>query len=282
MRVGICTMEKFDNRVKDSVGSSRIRGRWLLPYWQDAEEYVIGKEYDAIVFQKVYWENMANEFQGLRILDICDPDWLEGKQVFKFIDRMDAVVTSSEALKEYILKLRPEKFVECIPDRVYLPEFPHPKTKHEGVGKKAVWFGYTNNIHYLMQTFDALLRRDITLTIIADSPYEPPLSYRDLKIENVPYSYPGVNDEIVKHDFVLLPDPSKTDERGKFKSTNKILNAWALGMPVVKTEADLERYLSAEERQKESDLRMKEIKEKWDVKISAQQYKDLINELAAF
>lgn len=282
MKVAICTMEKFDNRVKDSVGSSRIRGRWLLNYWEGAEEYQIGQKYDCIIFQKVYWENMVEQFPGIKILDICDPDWLEGKPVFRYIDMMDAVVTSSEALRDYILKLRPGKKVVCIPDRIYLPEFPNPKTVHEGIASQAVWYGYTNNVHYLTQTFDALLRKNIALTVVADSPYEPPLSYQALKVQNVPYSYPAVNQEIVKHDFVLLPDVSKSDERGKYKSTNKQLNAWALGMPVVKTESDLERFMSATERKKESDARLQEVKEKWDVKLSVTEYKQLLSELATF
>ena len=39
--VALCTMEKFDNRMPNSVGSSRIRMRWMLPYWEQAEEFII-------------------------------------------------------------------------------------------------------------------------------------------------------------------------------------------------------------------------------------------------
>ena len=72
MKIGICTMEKFDNRVVNSVGSSRIRVRWLLKYWPEAEEYIIGKEYDVLIFQKVYWKPMMQSFEGIKILDICE------------------------------------------------------------------------------------------------------------------------------------------------------------------------------------------------------------------
>ena len=41
---GCLSMEKIGNRAVNSVGSSRIRLRWLLNYWPEAEEYIIGKE----------------------------------------------------------------------------------------------------------------------------------------------------------------------------------------------------------------------------------------------
>ena len=40
-KIGVSTMERFDNRRSQSVGSSRIRARWLLHYWPEAEEYKI-------------------------------------------------------------------------------------------------------------------------------------------------------------------------------------------------------------------------------------------------
>ena len=90
--VGWLTMEKMDNRTFNSVGSSRIRARWLLPYWKEAEEYVIGKKYDVIIFQKVFWSSFKENgnYKGIKILDLADPDWLENKPVFEYIDWVDA------------------------------------------------------------------------------------------------------------------------------------------------------------------------------------------------
>ena len=99
-KVGLLTMEKMDNRLFNSVGSSRIRMRWMLPYWDEAEEYGIAKEYETLVFQKVYWGAMMDAFKGVKILDLCDPDWLENKPVFEFVDKVDAVVTSTPALAD--------------------------------------------------------------------------------------------------------------------------------------------------------------------------------------
>jgi len=279
--VAFLSMEKFDGRDLNSVGSSRIRARWLLPYWPEAEEYVIGKAYSTMIFQKVYWESFKDlgNYKGIKILDLCDPDWLENKPVFEYIDWVDAVTTSTEALAEYIRKLRPNKLVHCIPDRVYLPEATPMKKRHEGVLKTLAWFGYSGNFHYLYSAFDELIGRGITLKVISNSECDLPLSYRGkLKIENIPYSYESVNKEIIKADAVLMLDPGK-DERGKYKSNNKILQSWALRMPVVNVPADIDKFMSGEAREKEANLRRKEVEDKWSVEFSVKEYKELIEKI---
>lgn len=278
--VGLCTMEKFDNRMPNSVGSSRIRMRWLLPYWEEAEEFVIGKKYDTMIFQKVYWSDMMKNFEGIKILDLCDPDWLENKPVFEFVDLADAVTTSTPALADYIKKLRPnKKHVVCIPDRVYLPEATPVKQDYGDRLKTLVWFGYSHNAHYLTNTFNELIIRGLELVCVSNAEVEPPLMYRaTLKLHNVVYSYASANKEMIKYDAVLMPEP-KSDEKGKFKSNNKTLQAWALGMPVIKEPDDLDLFATAEARQKEGQARRKEIEDKWDVRFSVDEYKALIDEI---
>lgn len=275
--IGFCTMERFDNRELNSVGSSRIRARWLINLWPEAEEYIIGKRYDVMVFQKVYWPLMMQQYDGIKILDLCDPDWLEGKPVLEFVDLADATITSTQALADYIKKLRPDALVKCIPDRVYIPEH-NARGEHDGKATKVAWFGYAQNAHYLLQTFDELIRQGLELTVISNTPYEPPMAYRALKVHNVPYSYPEVNKELAKCDLVIMPEP-EGDERAKFKSNNKTLQAWALGLPVAKSADDLDRFASAEERNKERELRLKEISEKWDVRLSVEEYKEVIEQI---
>lgn len=276
----LCTMEKFDNRMPNSVGSSRIRMRWLLPYWEQAEEYVIGKKYEAMIFQKVYWAEMMKQFEGVKILDLCDPDWLENKPVFEYVDMVDAVTTSTQALADYIQRMRPnKKHILCIPDRVYMPEAEPVKQDYGGKLETLVWFGYSHNSHYLMNTFEEIINRNLELVCVSDQPIEPPLMYRNrIKITNIPFNYSTINKEMVKYDAILLPDPHG-DEKGKFKSNNKTLQAWALGMPVIKVPEDLDKFATAEARKEEGLARRKEIEEKWDVKYSVDEYKVLIDEI---
>ena len=276
--IGFCGMEKFDNRRKNSVGSSRIRVKWLLNYWPEAEDYVMGGQYDTIVFQKVYWRNMLDEFKGNMIMDLCDPDWLEGKPVFEFIDKVDAVTTSTEPLAEYIRKMRPKKLVQCVPDRIYIPEHKPVKKVHKGRMQKVVWFGYGQNVQYITRTFDELIQKGLELIVISNEPYNPPLAYKNLQVTNVAYSYPGIHAELVKADAVLMPDPIG-DERGKYKSNNKTLQSWAVGMPVINLPDDMDRFMDAKERQKESEKRLAEIKNKHDVQLSVKEMKAIIKEI---
>lgn len=278
--VALCTMEKFDNRMPNSVGSSRIRMRWMLPYWQEAEEYIIGKKYDTMIFQKVYWADMMDAFKGVKILDLCDPDWLENKPVFEFVDRVDAVTTSTQALADYIKKLRPDKkHVICIPDRVYMPESVPVKEDYGDRLKTLVWFGYAHNAHYLYNTFDEIIARGLELVCVSEAPIEPPITYRNmLKIHNVAFNYASLNKEMIKYDAILLPEPHG-DEKAKYKSNNKTLQAWALGMPVIKVPEDIDKFLTAESRMAEGKARRKEIEDKWDVRFSVDEYKALIDEI---
>lgn len=278
MKTGWVTMERFDNRLPNSVGSSRIRCRWLLPHWKEAEEMIIGKKYGARVYQKVYAAPMMDHFKGPQVLDLCDPDWLEGKPVFEFVDRADATVTSTEALASFVRKLRPKAKVLCIPDRVNIPEHQPVKTKHEGAAKSIAWFGYSQNVHYVEKTFPELIKHGLSLTIISDEPYTPPSAYKALSIRNVPYSYPGLYSELSQHDLVLMPGTGD-DERGKFKSNNKMLTAWCLGLPVVIEPDDLEKYMDPKRREEEAKVRLQEVHEKWDVALSAKEYRALMESL---
>lgn len=276
--IGICTMEKFDNRLPNTVGSSRIRARWVLEYWGEAEEYQIGKAYKTIIYQKVYWKNMMERFDGVQIIDLCDPDWLERKPVFEYVDLADAVVTSTEALAAYVRKMRPEQEVWCIHDRVFLPEHKPIKTEHSDELKKVVWYGYHQNFHYLYKALDEIINRGLELTVIGDQPFDAPPGYHQLRVHNIPYTYPAVHQELTRHDVLIMPDPTD-DPRGEYKSNNKVLTAMALGLPVVKTPQDLERLKTKEAREKAAQEGIVEIGQKWDVKYSALEYQRLVAEL---
>jgi len=278
MKIGQITMEKFDNRPFNTVGSSRIRMRWLLNFWPEAEEYMIGKKYGVLIYQKVYWEQMKTMFKGIQILDLCDPDWLEGKDVFRYIDMVDAVTTSTPALADYIRKLRPKKKVVCIPDRVYFPEHKPVKENHDKTTNSCVHFGYHHNTGCLLPTLDYLLTRRLTLAVISNNSYAIPSKQWDgLKVENIKYQHPAIYKELIKHDFALLPPPA--GEKGKYKSNNKLLTCYALKVPVARHPEDLQRFSDPVERAKEAEKRYNEVKEKWDCRQSVEQYRKLIDEI---
>ena len=101
-----------------------------------------------------------------------------------------------------------------------------------------------------------------------------------MKVKNIPYSYPQIHQEIIKGDAVLFPETTE-DIRGGFKSNNKTLTAWALGMPVVRNYKDLDLWMNEDERQKEADLRYQEVLDNWQVQRSVEEYVQLIQKITA-
>jgi hypothetical protein len=123
------------------------------------------------------------------------------------------------------------------------------------------------------------MKRQLKLKVISEAPLEPPSTYRDkFPLENIPFVYTSLNKEIIKADAVILPQPIG-DERAKYKSNNKTLQAWALRMPVINVPEDLDKFITGESREAEATLRRKEIEDKWETKYSVQDYKDLIEEI---
>ena len=67
-RVGFLTFEQMQSR--QNFGSTRIRALSLLNYWPEAELFRIGRCYATVIFQKAYWVEYAEKFDGVKILDL--------------------------------------------------------------------------------------------------------------------------------------------------------------------------------------------------------------------
>lgn len=256
---------------RKNIGSSRIRGHWLIDEMPEAEALVQGRDYETIIFQKVYWKEMARAFKGKKILDICDPDWLDGFEIVSFLKEMDAVTVPTEAMKESIQKFT-NLPIFVIPDRVKMSDMNPPK-KHHGKATKVVWFGYSHNSDVLDPTLMSLKKLGLTLKIISDGTYMT----SECKVENVKWDALTWQDEIQDADFCLIPE--KLSGRAIFKSQNKTHQAWALGMPVAKTLQDLERFMDGEERQKEADKNFQWMQENGDVKKSVEEMRQVIQSI---
>lgn len=273
----------FVNAQKDSIGSSRIRCKWLLPYWPEAEEFKIAVKYDAIIFQKAYFLEYLKIYDGIKILDLCDPDWMEGKPVVQTLDMCDAVTVSSQGLYDYLKKIT-SKPIYLIPDRVDLNAHTEKKI-HDGPARSAVWFGYHHNQSVIDGVLPTLKRLGLSLTVISDLPYMPQSAVEGIdktwltsRIKNIKYDPQTINEEIINGgDFVLNNRPNS----GKFifKSDNKTIIAWALGMPVAKDAEDVERFMDQAERVKEAELRYTEVKEKHTTNISVVEYMNAIKDI---
>lgn len=270
MKIGMLDMEKMGNRRFNSVGSSRIRGRWVRKYCPEIEEFEDGRHYDAVIYQKAYYTSHMKQFKGIKIFDICDPDWMNGQRITEVIEMVDALTVPTQELHDFLVQLT-DKPIVIIPDRIDPEEHTPVKEEHYGKARSCVWFGYSSNQVVLNQPVGYLKDKLLSLAVISEKGY----SEADI---NIVYKYETINEEIIKHDFVLMPD-FKKDLRHRFKSNNKTLTAWALKMPVATTPAEIDRFMDPLERQKEADLRYQEVITKYHVRESGRQYLDLIDRL---
>lgn len=271
-------MEQFFG--KKDIGSSRIRAHWLYQIWNKvgddigtAEEFKIGGKYDVIFFQKVYWPEYAEKFDGLKILDICDADWLEwGHRVMQTIEACDAITCSTEAIAEHLQKMT-DKPVFVVPDRVRLDLIEGKFKKHKGDAKWVAWYGYNHNIDALDAAFPILNDMGLNLIVISNKAYTPPVN-RKIEVKNYPWSLATVDDDLLRSDIVI--NPKLNFGNWKYKSNNKTIHSWALGLPVAHNDRELKQFLSTEARTEESLRRRKEVEENYNAEQSVKELKDII------
>lgn len=281
-KIGIFTFEQFQK--KSNIGSTRIRVKWLVNYWPEAEEFVMGRKYDVVIYQKAYWIEHAERFEGIKILDVCDADWMHwGTRMREMIDVCDAVTTSTVPIAVYLKKLCPDKPVWCIPDRIDFETLKDMKKNHRGKGRAKVagWFGYSQNFAMLTESVNALVTLGIEeLVVIANKqhPFQLPASVTGkIRLINYPWTEATMNRDLLTCDVII--NPQANYGRWKYKSNNKTIHAWALGLPVATNKDQLEIFMDEAARVKESDFRFKEMREKYNVKDSVEEYRNLILEL---
>ncbi len=274
------TYSQFHGKT-EPVGSDYIRSHQLIKYWPEAKLYKYGENPEALIFQKVFISQdyqFPKHFQGKKILDICDPMWLEGHAVVETAQAMDAVTCPTEALAEYMRQFHSN--VVVIKDRFDLEMIPKPK-KHIQKAKTVVWFGYSHNADALRAAIPLIERLGLNLRIISnDDPIinRWGLRPKDAWYKFVKYEEATIYDELQKCDFAILPDGNRPEDR--FKSNNKTIKAQLAGLPVAKTPEEVELYMDAEARQKWFDDNYTEIAREYDVRNSVKEMKELINEIS--
>lgn len=267
---------------KKDIGSSRLRGHAVIRNWNKAgedigevEAFKHGGSYDAVIFQKAYFTKFAKVFNGVKILDLCDPDWLDWGYPFKeMIELCDAVTCSSEALAKQVQRFT-KKPVYFVPDRMELDTLPEPK-KHVGETKSVVWFGYSHNFAMLTGALNAIKRLNLELIVVSNDVFVLPASMSDIKLTNYPWSQHHLAD-IQKADVLINPQSKKG--HWKYKSDNKTNIGRALGLPVAHDEEELKNLLTEEQRKVAAEAGLKLVREKFDIKDSVVDYKEIISEI---
>lgn len=275
------TFEQYHGKA--NVGSTKLRVHNLIKYWPEAGLYKYGENPEALIFQKVYCQpdyKFPAHFPGIKILDICDPDWMDHQNVKETVDAVDGVTVPTEALAEFLRQLT-DKPVRVIPDRHDMGAIPTPK-KHLGKAQRVVWFGYKQNA-LLMQIYIPLIERlGLELMVISN---EDPMMQRwaDFPEEFEPkYSFKKYDQETIltdlqESDICLLPIGNRPVDR--FKSDNKTTLAWLASLPVAKDGDSLIKLVDADERQKEVDDRFSFSVDNYDCRKSVEEMKAFIQEI---
>jgi hypothetical protein len=280
------TFSQFHNKVPP-VGSTHIRAIQLFKYWPEAALYMYGENPEVLIFQKVYMAEdyqFPAHFEGIKILDMCDPDWLDGMSGIKrTIDEMDAVTVSSEGLKTFIEQMT-DKPVVHIKDRFDLSPVPKPK-RHMEPAKTVVWFGYRHNAETLRYAMPLLHELGLKLVVISDDdpmawqwiPGEPGDEYRNTSYKYIKYSEKNIYYDLQRADFAILPFGARPID--PFKSNNKTVKAILAGLPVAHDADQVRSFINPGVRRDYMQKHYSQTIEEYDVKKSVEQYKALIAQL---
>lgn len=261
---------------KPNTGSTKIRVNNIVKYWDRAELYKYGEKPSVMIFQKVYMQadyKLHAHLECKKILDICDPDWLDHQAIKETIDNVDAVTCPTKPLADFMRQLT-DKPIVVIPDRHDVELFHTPK-KHYGEAKKLVWFGYKQNAELLKSAIPYLIRNKFELTVISNE--LPNLGDYEFRFVKHPNTDEEFIEEMQKNDICLLPQGGRPEDM--FKSNNKTTKAWLCGLPVAQTAEDVDNLRDPEARQKAAtECYNKAIKE-YDCRLSVKQMKELIEKL---
>jgi len=274
MQVSFLTFERYHGRPKGSIGSSQIRAKWLVEKWPKAKLWSVGQKADVLILQKVYWEQIIDDFKGAKILDLCDPDWLNADvDIVRICNKVDWVTTSTKDLADY-LKPMTKTPVTVVPDRLNMDYFTSQR-EHIERARDVVWFGYYHNAKQVLNSpvLQSLKARGLGLTVVSNDDFVPQ-NDMGVEITNINWTPENAYMDIKGADFAINP-PSMT-KGFRFKSNNKTLISWALGLPVANTADEMDKFLKPEERNKEIEKRIKEINDKWTIEQSINQYKEII------
>lgn len=271
------TYSQFHNK-SPVVGSTFIRVNQLMKYWPEAGLYRSGDNPEALIFQKVYSAHdyqFPQHFEGIKILDICDPDWLEGLEVAATARAMDAITCPTESLAQFMRQLTTAP-VYVVPDRWDVRALKPPR-RHTGKAKTVIWFGYSHNANTLRPALKTINELGLNLIIVSnDDPFIHRFDSRDPKeyYTFVRFKEEEIDSELRKADFAILPGDYRP--QGRFKSNNKTTKAILSGLPVATNGDDLRLFMDGKARQDHMDRIYNTTRDEYDVRKSVEQMKDII------
>jgi hypothetical protein len=258
--------------LNKAAGSTFLRAEQLAANSPRFEIWKHGRNYDSLIFQKAYWTEMMEIFEGPKILDLCDTDWSNGSfDIMTTGNLVDAITCSSPELTNLLQSYFPSKLVEHVPDRIDLKQLPSPRPHHTGKAQHALWFGFIPNAYETLGQLAGTLRScGLSLTILADQPYQMNDEIAELRPRFIKYDMQTAYRQIQEADVVLNPRSEKGNFR--YKSNNKTIISLALGVPVAHTSGDVERLMDEFNRNNDVTKHAQIIRQEYGIERSVHQY----------
>lgn len=271
--------------------SSRIRAHWVAEHIEGAQvieaEKFTNQDADVYIFIKVQNSEIVRNLKadGKRVYwDICDPShWFEPQESYETAETVDGIIASNNGLADDFNKWYGDDKAIVIRDRLRLEHYIPRRTISIDRPVRFVWFGANQNRFSLMAAMAPLQRLtadgiDITLTICDDHPTTV-WDFGIFPIYHTIWSLQNENKIICAHDIAILPD--YPGAWGKVKSNNRFLSAMACGVVPTTGEDWNELYrlsVDPEYRKQIAAQGIKTVREHYDVRQSAQAWKDIICE----
>jgi hypothetical protein len=276
--------------------STRIRVRWAVKHNSNfimAEDFKDLVQCNGTVFQTRFAPpdialakrlKQANRFI---IFDLTDPQWdldhyvdsIDGNFA-QMVDLADLVTVPTQVLKDYFLKQFPSKEVSIIKDRIDLDVYDKIKLHRPRNTYQILWTGSYCNLCSMELARNDLERLGKEFSIKLLCIYDQINNYRikpfdNIKVETMEWTHDLVINELLKSDLSINP---KFDNHWKsYKSDNKTMMAWSLGVPCVERNfyKEIKKYLNDHDlRNREANVKRAIIEKEYDSKLTMQEWEE--------
>ena len=310
-RVAAKCGDSYKKDVRGYLASSRIRIHNLAKYWDECDDYFypeefnqtneeffnpdnqfkILKDYDVVILNKTYEWRLAlrlKENHQFVVIDFCDPDFLlshssetRRNNCLQTLRYTDLCIVNGKEMKKELRKVYKGP-IEIIPDRLDLQGLPQ-KEIHNDELKRIVWYGYSENLRVLEPYMKQIINMGLEITIISDGFFKNLIlvgcKYKPKDVITYKSWHPEtINKQILSTDCVFV-GKDKDKYLSKFKSNNRALTGWAMGMPVAFDIRDLKKLKSREARIKNAWNGNRMVREKFDIRHSVFEYDKIIKKL---
>ncbi|MFA6048257.1 MAG: hypothetical protein WC737_05630 [Parcubacteria group bacterium] len=231
-----------------NAASARFRAEWPAKYLgadlaDEKTSEIDLLKYNIVIFQKCFNQKFVEmakrvkKYSRARVgLDLCDPEWLiRESEIREMAEAVDFFIVPTEPMKKWFEENYPDKSAITIWDGHDLEYYGWPNEPKNEVGPmKYVWFGNGGTIESLkaiMWLLTSVGGNKDTLTIIADQRAQGAIFDKNIEIIFKEWELETVNEQI--KECTLALNPRLNTPPYDFKSNNKTVTAYLLGLPCI-------------------------------------------------